>query len=207
VALERLRNEYPEVSEAYTLFSDLETRPYVEARLLTREPLTRTAQRFEVSDAAIEFYENVFFNFRDRTKALDWLWKVVIVGHVPKVKELSARRVAMRGLLMRYVAWAGGEHALDGLFANGLTSAPADRKQVHRSTDSSTAVYIRCLEAELESFIDGKVLDAKTLIKASEQLSRLQQEAQSREDPELCRRVIKVYDDMMRAMSGNSWRK
>src|SRR3954467_11802852 len=41
VALERLRNEYPEVSEAYTLFSDLETRPYVEARLLTREPLTR----------------------------------------------------------------------------------------------------------------------------------------------------------------------
>src|SRR4051794_1572631 len=138
-ALERVRNQYPEVGEAYGLHhAGPETRHCLQARLLTLEPLTRTAERFDVSMNAVEFYEKVFFNFRNLARASDWMFKSVIVGDVRKVREPRARRVAMRGFTMRYLAWYAGEHALDAFLANGLAMpGPGQSKKVQTAMPSS----------------------------------------------------------------------
>src|SRR3954451_8895249 len=78
-----VRSAFPDIWDAHFLyFGDLEGRHEVEARLLTREPFSKTAARFGISETAAAAYESLFFNFMDRLPCKDWLWLAVIRGEV-----------------------------------------------------------------------------------------------------------------------------
>src|SRR6476620_4480541 len=71
--------QYPDVWRAHQLHHspDLMCRQIMEARLLTSETIAEIASRFDMSPAAVDYYEKLFFHVRDRLQSKDWINKII----------------------------------------------------------------------------------------------------------------------------------
>jgi hypothetical protein len=139
--------ERPEVYHAHMLryHPDTEWRQILEARILTQEPLSEIAKRFLTSDKAIELYEALFFNIRDRLNCRDWIAKQIIG---PRECLVPSRHGTLtedqRGFLYRLFAYHGGPLALDALIA-GLSpdKLPPSRQDLAGWFDDALVQLVR----------------------------------------------------------------
>lgn len=126
--------EFPDVYQAHQLHysSDVETRQILEACLLTPESFAAIGKRFGVTPKAIEYYEAIFFNVRDRLSNRNWI-RMVIRGNCRRIGAGADDRLSLdqRGYVLRLLAYFGGPLALDAMI-NGMVPAsmPQDDKDV-----------------------------------------------------------------------------
>lgn len=76
----RLSPSMLRVVQAHRLYysADVERRQILEARLLTSEPFAEIAKQFDTDAGTIDYYEQLFFNVRDRLKNTDWIAKTIL---------------------------------------------------------------------------------------------------------------------------------
>lgn len=126
--------EFPDVYQAHQLHysSDVETRQILEACLLTQESFAEIGKRFGVTPKAIEYFEAIFFNVRDRLSNRNWI-RMVILGNCRQFGDGANDRLSLdqRGYALRLLAYFGGPLALDAMI-NGMVPAsmPQDDKDV-----------------------------------------------------------------------------
>jgi hypothetical protein len=112
--------EYPQVCQAHRLYwqPDTERRLILEARLLTSESFAQIAERFATEPSAIDYYEKLFFNVRDRLQSSDWIAKVI--RGQPDERDTNPHGVmtaAQRGYVYRLFGYYGGPLVLDAMIA------------------------------------------------------------------------------------------
>jgi hypothetical protein len=124
--LEAVFRERPQVAAAHRLYyaQDIEQRQVLEALLLTSESFEEIAQRLSVEPATIAYYEQLFFNVRDRMKASIWILKTILGP--PQDRKFGAdgaMTVEQHGIMYRLFAYYGGPLVLDALISgiHGLT--------------------------------------------------------------------------------------
>jgi hypothetical protein len=125
-----VRAEYPDVACAHAMhFSpDLERKQILEARLLTAESLEKIAQRFAVSVKAVEYFEALFFQVRDRLKNDGWI-RATILRPPPGAVHMVGMTAEQRGYAYRLFAYFGGPPVLDaviGAMKTGPVPGPED---------------------------------------------------------------------------------
>jgi len=104
----RLARQFAEVHDAIRLRQqDDRRRTVVEARLLAGESPATIAQELNVTVAAIEMFENLFFNVRDRRSATDWIVSIAI-GRIEAAQDEQLRRERF----IKWVAYSGGPEVL-----------------------------------------------------------------------------------------------
>jgi hypothetical protein len=121
---------YPDAYHAHLLHysAAAEVRQILEARLLTKEPLAVIAKRLATTPEAIQYYEKIFFNVRDRLAATDWISGIVRGSYNPESRGNSAG-TDERGYLLRLVAYYGGVLALDAMISGLSTVQPPQREK------------------------------------------------------------------------------
>ena len=94
--------------------ADVERRQILEARLLTNASFAEIAHGFATEPQAIESFEALFFNVRDRFSNTDWINKVIRgeFGIAPDGGR-SELAVEARGYVLRLFAFYGGPLVLD----------------------------------------------------------------------------------------------
>ena len=124
-ALDQIMHEYPEICHAHAVHysADAEPRQILEARLLTTESLDLIAKRMGTSSKAIEYYEALFFNVRDRLDCDVWI-RSVIRGNFSMAGDNgnNGMGVEQRGYVLRLFAYYGGPLVLDAVI-QGLSHA------------------------------------------------------------------------------------
>jgi hypothetical protein len=111
--------QMPAVAQAHELFSiDIERRQLLEARLLTPETFDEIAKRVGTDGQTIDYFEQLFFNVRDRMQATDWLSTVIKGPSEDRVPSRSGvMTTAQRGFVYKLFAYFGGPLVLDALIA------------------------------------------------------------------------------------------
>lgn len=108
--------------QAHNIFyaADIETRLILEARLLTTETFAEIAARLATTPKAVEYYEGVFFNVRDRLSNGDWIHKIIRGKYRPHSSRANeGLSMEQRGYLLKLCAYIGGPLALDAMI-NGM---------------------------------------------------------------------------------------
>jgi hypothetical protein len=114
-------SEMPHVHQAHELYfkSGLETRQILEAWLLTREEFSYIADRVAIEAAALEHFEQLFFNVRDRLDCSTWIAKIIKGPQNFAAVNCHTKWELERGILYRMFAFSGGRVALDALTNGG----------------------------------------------------------------------------------------
>jgi hypothetical protein len=107
----RLAAEFPDLHAALEIYRDVERGPRwgVEAWLMTGIPAADVAAKFGIAPAAIECFEVVCFDFRDRLECIDLVVRRLINRPVAELHDY-------RDLGWKRVAYYGGAKALSQLF-------------------------------------------------------------------------------------------
>lgn len=86
----------------------------LEAWILSNASATTIADYFGVSEAAIEYFEKLVFDVRDRRHDRSWMAKVI--GRLPQTSPRSFRyEDDLRGYVLRLVGYHGGPDALQAI--------------------------------------------------------------------------------------------
>ena len=116
------------------------TRWELEARILANEPSESIGQRFDLSPEAVDWYEAVFFNVRDRLRATGYITHQVIRLHDPwKGLPNDLER------FWKFFGYWGGPRAIDEL-ASGL-AAPfptADKVDFRKCINEHLGTMVHC---------------------------------------------------------------
>lgn len=128
---------YLELPHAYVAasinnFPDTEWRDILQAKLLTEESDKAIGKWLGMDPKAVDFFEKVFFNVRDRMHNRGWIIKIILGN--PEERESKRKNGqltnAQRGLIYRLFAYYGGPEALEaamsGLIPASLPSAKKD---------------------------------------------------------------------------------
>ncbi len=96
----------------------------LEARLLTNASFAEIAHGFATEPKAIEYFEALFFNVRDRLSNTDWINKV-IRGEFGAAQDGGRLELAAedRGYVLRLFAFYGGPHVLETMI-HGMIARP-----------------------------------------------------------------------------------
>lgn len=122
--------EYPAVCHAHQIYysRDVEPRQVLEARLLTRETPEEIAIRFATTPEAIDYYEKLFFDVRDRLECGDWIHRIVVGSRDEyRGKKTGNMTSADRGYVLKLFAYAGGPLALDAVVRGLILKTPPQR--------------------------------------------------------------------------------
>jgi hypothetical protein len=137
----------PQVAQAHFLHyaEDIEQRQILEARLLTEETFAEIAARLGVDPMVVEYYEQIFFNIRDRLKNSDWIRKVILGPPAARVAGSDGvMTVEQRGYVYRLFAYCGGPLVLDTIIAGiGSNPPPQSREAVGDWMDESLKIIVR----------------------------------------------------------------
>jgi hypothetical protein len=110
---------------------DLEPRQILEGRLLTQESFAEIASRFCIETKAIEYYESLFFNVRDRMQDSVWIRKVI--WGPPEVRSPHERGVMtdeQLGYFYRLLGYFGGPLVLDTVISGlAATTMPQNESE------------------------------------------------------------------------------
>lgn len=125
--------QYADLAPAHAIYysPDQELRQQLEALLLTEESFADIAVRLGTTEKTIEYFEELFFNVRDRLSNQLWIQKVIRGGFDP-VRSVSDSDLAsaQRGYLLRLFAHCGGILALDvmirGFDPHGVPRRPEE---------------------------------------------------------------------------------
>jgi hypothetical protein len=122
---ENVIREYPDVCQAHFFYytPDFTTRQEIEARLLTQESYAEIGRRFATTPKTIEYYEQIFFNVRDRLKLSSWVSKIIRNGLRDEQQWGCSLATAQRGYTLRLFGYAGGPLALDAILNTPMNSS------------------------------------------------------------------------------------
>ena len=118
VGRQRLVWKCRHVDQAHRLYfaADVERRQILEARLLTAESFAEIAMRFATKAAMIDYFEQLFFNVRDRMDCRDWLIRVIKGPPEDRVPSRDGvLTVGQRGYVYRLFGYYGGPKILDAV--------------------------------------------------------------------------------------------
>lgn len=149
--LDEVIAEWPHVYCAHLMQfgPDQARRDILQARLLTGEPRNEVAKRFAMAEDAVEFYEKLYFDVRDRLGSRDWIAKVVLqTSRLMASSHYGITPEEQRGLLYRFFAYHGGPLVLDAVIT-GLahTTMPQREEDVGEWFDDALAQSIRARAA------------------------------------------------------------
>ena len=86
----RLKREEPDLFMAHDLYINGGwNRALVEARILARVPIPEIAQRFDLTEQAVELFAGLFFDVADRMQSPDWILNAAI-GNSQRAKTALA---------------------------------------------------------------------------------------------------------------------
>jgi hypothetical protein len=124
---------------------DTEWRALLEARLLTREDDEEIANRFSMLPEAVDWYEKLFYNVRDRLENRDWIVKTILGSPQQRSpnRENSITHY-QRDMLYRLLAYFGGPVILDTIFS-GFTEGtmPRTSEQVESWLDEKMRLLLK----------------------------------------------------------------
>ena len=106
---------------------DSETRKIIEARILARQPDQEIAQLCATTPGAIQWYEKLFFNVRDRIDSRDWIVRNILTPSMNFDRAEARSPLQDRQLALRYFGYFGGPLILDAVFY-GTTTQPMPMK-------------------------------------------------------------------------------
>jgi hypothetical protein len=154
----RLHPAMPAVAQAHELFSiDIERRQLLEARLLTSETFDEIAERVGTDAKTIDYFEQLFFNVRDRLTNKDWIAKIIKGPPEDRVPSRDGvMTTAQRGFVYKLFAYFGGPLILDAVV---LSISPHDRQDEDASEffEEATRDIVRSRAAMAASLlvVDG----------------------------------------------------
>lgn len=162
----------PSIRQAHEVYDDnvnVKGPWFLEALLMTGEPLPLVAERCGLPIATVEAYGELFFDVRSRLHATDWL-----LIHAVRSAPFNNFAGADAGCLWRYFAWAGGIDILDAIMAaTGDAPWPAWVTQSAGSDDPEVVERLKCkIKLTYELMIAQTHRDVASII---EMLERLRQ--------------------------------
>ena len=162
---EAVFREYPDVGHAHRLHysPDIERRQILEARLLTSESIEGDRTPLRRAPKAIEYYEKLFFDVRERLECRDWILKVIIGPRSAyRNNKTGVMGDAERGYVYKLFAYYGGPQVLDAAISGlGSTTMPQRAENVEdwfndalgRSCESSAAAAAAALQLNQQSLL------------------------------------------------------
>jgi hypothetical protein len=205
---EEVIRKYPDVYQAHALWysPDFATRQGLEAWLLTSESYEQIAQRFFTVPRAIDYYEQLFFNVRDRVKNSDWITKVIRDRMHDDLKYGCSKADAERGYVMRLFAHRGGPFVLDAYInVLGMSHSPLSAKEVARwcKDGLQNAVLTTAAAAAVSFDLTQKNMMQVMKLAVRSGISIRSPEEIAKEN-EYCNRIIDVWDTIEKAMNGGA---
>jgi hypothetical protein len=205
-------SQYPAVCQAHMLHysADIESRQILEARLLTTETFDAIAARLGTEPATVKYYEQIFFNVRDRFEHRDWIRKVIrgpaIAGR--GIKNTRSSR-ARRGYVLRLFAYNGGSLALDAVI-NGLatTIVPPRAQDLEEWFKNSLDQLVRTTATTAATTLEMNQKNAMQIIKLAQRASaaavKTGAESPNTQYEAIMENVLATINGPLRAVSGGS---
>jgi hypothetical protein len=157
---------------------DLKQRAILEAHILTGETDAQIAQRTGMLPKAVECFEALFFNVRDRLSAQIWIVKT-IRGTIwqPAVTANGVLTPQQRWIAYKLFAYFGGPHILDAMIRILSPSASSTSPPIAEWFDTATVSQIRQLAVLAVS--QGDMLNPIEWLRAYTKLTKQQQRAKT----------------------------
>jgi hypothetical protein len=179
--------ERPHVYHAHLLnfAPDVQLRQIAEARLLTSESISDIAKRFVTDEKAIDYFEKLFFNVRDRLHARDWIAKVILGSPQDRAPNKDGIITAgQRGFLYRLFGHSGGPLALDAMIG-GLSprAMPQQIEDVGAWLDDALAQIVRSRAAQAASVFTINKYNVMHIMKLALREKRAAAVSQAGADP------------------------
>ena len=141
-----VRGCWPGLDAAHALFvsGDVQ-RDEIEARLLAGENIASIAGKTGVDETVIHWFQIYFFNVVDCLEAMDWLLYFVVKLGTPPFTESKA---------WKWLALAGGVHAIDLVIADALGRTEPDHADRHEWAEK-----LRWLPRDMDASAGGRAFD------------------------------------------------
>lgn len=128
------------VAASINNFPDTEWRDILQAKLLTEEEYEDIGHWLGIESEAVDFFEKVFFNVRDRMQHRGWIIKVILGA--PEERESKRKNGQLtnsqRGVIYRLFAFYGGPEALEAAMSGFMPSAlPSAKKDLEKWYDKA----------------------------------------------------------------------
>ncbi len=132
----------PGLFYAYLIYQDedRDQRRWLEARLLAQQTDYEIAEAVKTLPAAVEWYEALFFNVRDRIQSRDWILKQILGPAIDRMMDDKAEE-----LTMKMFAYYMGPIMFEAVLTNGFTGIAhvGDDLDVDAAMDHRTARSVR----------------------------------------------------------------
>ena len=134
-----------QVWKAHELYfqADQLPRQLLEANLLINEPLEAIGNRFSISSEAVDCYEKLFFNVRDRLQNSGWIANIIQGPHqhIAPNRQLTSRQ-QREGHVYRLFAHGGGPIILEAMMAALCPTGTAEDDARASGCDAATKQLI-----------------------------------------------------------------
>jgi hypothetical protein len=182
--------------------ADWLTRQQVEARLLTGQSYDEIGSKLPATPKAVEYYEQLFFNVRDRLACKDWISNIIEQRRRDEREWGCTSEEAERGYVMRKFAYSGGPLVLDALL-NPIQTANPQPRNVEEWFQECAASGIAVAAASAVTATEFTHAETLQLMKlALKNASRVRTEEEIKKDNEYCQRLIDGWDEIQRALGG-----
>ena len=186
--------------------ADVERRQILEARLLTGESDEEIARRFDIAPDAVNCYEKLFFNVRDRLHCSDWIYLTTLRRPAAgAANENGALTDEERGFVYRRFGYYGGPLVLDAeISVLGPIEAPQRGENLGAWMDEAFGEIVRTRAALAASSLATGNRDAMRLIRlAVKQNGKAAKDRSEVPDAARAKHMCAVLESINSAMAGN----
>lgn len=179
----KLFHATPEIYYAHTFHShpDVEWREILEARLLAREPDDYIAFELSTIPGAIDWYENLFFNIRDRLASRSWVVKTIL-GLVQHRTSTGDETISadQRWLAYKLFAYFGGPLVLD-IIISGFdeSTIPSKNEKAGEFIDHIMQTGVRRSSSMAAQFFSVNKFNVMQLLEIQQRFMIFESEARS----------------------------
>jgi hypothetical protein len=160
-----LYEKMPSVGQAHFLYvsRDRLSRDILEAWLLTGLSSDEIADEFAMDPSAIDYFEKLFFNVRDRLDCSDWISLVIRRQTSEHSAEGDERGGADLGYIIRLYAFHGGPLVLRALVAAVAPEKMKSGSAAGGEIDEALASFVRDRTMAAAEVLSGRVKNARLL--------------------------------------------
>lgn len=139
-------------------------RSYIDARLLARQDDLDIASRCSTSPGAIDCYEKMFFNVRDRLDSSDWVMNLIHGFHGNRGILSATESLSDTDRTLRFFAYYGGIFILEALISQWYSlNIPVSFEQMDKFLDEQFARTLKFKSSVAAQWFEANQLNVMQL--------------------------------------------